>query len=174
MTLILRYGIPLLAVFSTACSPGDCLNGGEWFGVAESAPPPPVDGLWVGHEAPFGTDEDSPWWRFDVEPSGSHGTFATDRPLYQGRAFPDTLQGPFAGLICRSREEVDWRFELRYRTSSNRDSPGYRGYQCTLSGRWRYERIDGVIGCTIDEYTTFWSAVYLVREGGSLDGVQEP
>lgn len=154
----------LLAVLSAACG-DECSFGSDWFNVAATPPPPSLAGVWEGHEAPFRTDNVAPWWWFEMDHDATRGTFATDRPIHQGFLGGDTLRGSFRGVVCLATDEIDLQFELRYPRSSNPDDPSYRGKQCTLSGKFiPAYRIDGLVGCSIDEYTTYWSAIRLVSE----------
>ena len=141
----------LLAVLAAACG-DDCPDGG---GVGPGHPGLFLLGTWEGREAPFGPNGDTyPWWQFDLQDGGRHGTLATDRPVHQNYRHADTLRGTFRGVVCYPKEEIDFEFELRYPETT---------YPCSLSGKISFSarRIDGVVGCTIDSHTTYWKAIYL-------------
>jgi hypothetical protein len=163
MIPVLRRCTLLMTVLSAACG-DDCPDGdgGFGFGPDEGTIPLPVmEGIFEGREAaPFGPTADTyPWWQFDVLSSGgSSGTFATDLAFHQNRSNADTLRGTFKGVVCHARTEIEWEFELRYPEAT---------YPCSLSGKISghfVHRIDGVIGCTFDDHTTIWKAIYLERE----------
>ena len=160
MNLILRRcAILALAVLAVACG-DDCAYDSGLFGESTTPPPPALDGIWEGREAPFIWNDTYPWWRFDVEWGGSGGTFVTDREFYRGPR-GDTIRGTFSASehYCRRWDEIDWQFELR---------DGANPKHCTLEGRASSggTRIDGLLGCTSypGNSTRHWKALYLIHE----------
>ena len=70
MNLILgRCAIMVLAVLTAACG-DDCAYDSGLFGESTTPPPPELDGIWQGREAPFTKKDTYPWWQFDVEHDG--------------------------------------------------------------------------------------------------------
>lgn len=149
-----------MTVFLGACGEDEC--GGN---VVAGAPEPPLNGIWEGYESPFGPDGTSAWWQFDMNYDATSGTFATDRPFHENYFSPDTLRGTFTGRVCPGQFEIELEFELRYPRSTNRDDPSFYPNPCVLSGKLTsHLYVDGIVGCDVDEYTTFWKAIYLVNE----------
>ncbi len=89
-----------------------------------------------------------------------NGTFVTDRPAHTNVAHwvADTLRGSFS-THCRTYDELDWRFQLRWEHGRVQD--------CSLYGRLLGEsRIDGLLFCTYgsDSGDGYSKAIYLLQE----------